>query len=59
MNRSKTITTVLAGAVIGAITLFSVTPIKSMVNKVRTSKSSKSTKTSPVSTRDEDDHFFI
>jgi formate hydrogenlyase subunit 3/multisubunit Na+/H+ antiporter MnhD subunit len=56
MTRSKTITTVLAGAVIGAITLIGVTPIKGMVNKVRISKSAKTT---PLKKKDEDDHFFI
>ncbi|MEQ8683823.1 MAG: hypothetical protein RIF36_21090 [Imperialibacter sp.] len=56
MNRSKTITSILAGAVIGAITVFGVAPIKGMVNKARVSKS---TKTTPVKQRDEDDHFFI
>jgi gas vesicle protein len=56
MNRSKTITSILAGAVIGAITVFGVTPIKGMVNKARVSKSAK---TQPVKKSDEDDHFFI
>lgn len=56
MNRSKTITTVVAGAVIGAITLVGVAPLKNIVNKVRVSKA---TKTTPVKQRDEDDHFFI
>ena len=56
MNRSKTITSLVAGAVIGAITIFGVSPIKDMVNKVRVSKS---TKAMPVKQRDDEDHFFI
>ena len=56
MNRSKTITSIIAGTIIGAITVFGVTPIKGMVNKVRISKT---TKTTPLKKRDDDDHFFI
>lgn len=56
MNRSKTITTVLAGAVVGAVTFIGVSPIKSMVHKARVSKTAK---TVPVAKKDDDVHFFI
>ncbi len=56
MSKTKTITTIIAGTLIGAITAFGVTPIRGMVNKVRISKT---TKTTPVKKREEDDHFFI
>lgn len=56
MNTSKTITTLLAGAVAGAVTFIGVSPIKSMVNKVRVSKVAKTT---PVDRKEDDVHFFI